>query len=65
MSQLYIFTQDFGSPHVAIILVCLSLILLGMFAGMIWNFVRILSEDKEELEAATSREKSLDKDRVH
>lgn len=49
--------MDFASPHVIVILVILTLILLGMFAGMIWNLLRKLSADKEEL--AVSREKSL------
>ena len=48
---------DFGSPHVIIILIILIFILVGMGSGMIWNFIKILREDKEEI--AASREKSL------
>lgn len=48
---------DFSASHVIIIIFVLAVILLGMCAGMMWNFVRKLSQDKEEL--AVSREKSL------
>ncbi len=47
----------FGSTHVISILIVLTIILIGMMAGMVWNFLRIINDDKEEL--AASREKSL------
>lgn len=49
--------MDFSSAHVIVILVILSLILLGMCGGLLWNLRRKLSADREEL--AASREKSL------
>jgi len=48
---------DFAAAHVIIILILLILIMAGMCAGMIYNLVRKLSEDKEDILA--SREKSL------
>jgi len=48
---------DFGATHVIIILILLMLIMTGMCTGMIYNLVRKLSEDKEDILA--SREKSL------
>jgi len=48
---------DFSAAHVIIILILLILIMTGMCTGMIYNLVRKLSEDKEDILA--SREKSL------
>ena len=48
---------DFSAAHVIVILILLILIMLGMCAGMVYNLVRKLSEDKEDILA--SREKSL------
>jgi len=48
---------DFSATHVILIIICLALLLVGMCAGMIFNLVRKLTEDKEDIQA--SREKSL------
>jgi hypothetical protein len=48
---------DFSAAHVIVILILLILIMAGMCTGMIYNLVRKLSEDKEDILA--SREKSL------
>jgi len=48
---------DFSQTHVIVIIICLTLLLVGMCAGMIFNLVRKLTEDKEDIQA--SREKSL------
>jgi len=48
---------DFSASHVILILIILILIMVGMCTGMIYNLVRKLSEDKEDILA--SREKSL------
>lgn len=51
------FMKLFAKTHVVSILVVLTFIMVGMIAGMAWNFRRIIKEDQEEL--AASREKSL------
>ena len=43
---------DFSSPHVIIILIILIFILVGMGSGMIWNLIKTLREDKEEIAAS-------------
>ena len=48
---------DFTAAHVIIILILLLLIMLGMCVGMVYNLVRKLSEDKEDI--LSSRDKSL------
>jgi len=48
---------DFSASHVILILIILILIMVGMCTGMIYNLVRKLTEDKEDILA--SREKSL------
>lgn len=48
---------DFSASHVILILTLLILIMVGMCSGMIYNLVRKLTEDKEDIIA--SREKSL------
>jgi len=48
---------DFSATHVILIIICLALILAGMCAGMVYNLVRKLTADKEDILA--SREKSL------
>jgi len=48
---------DFSETHVIIILILLILIMVGMCTGMIYNLIRKLTEDKEDILA--SREKSL------
>ena len=48
---------DFTAAHVIIILILLILIMVGMCVGMVYNLVRKLSADKEDI--LTSRDKSL------
>ena len=48
---------DFSAAHVIIILILLILIMVGMCVGMVYNLVRKLSEDKEDI--LSSRDKSL------
>jgi len=48
---------DFSAPHVIIILILLIMIMIGMCVGMVYNLMRKLSEDKEDI--LSSREKSL------
>ena len=48
---------DFTAAHVIIILILLILIMVGMCVGMVYNLVRKLSEDKEDI--LSSRDKSL------
>jgi len=48
---------DFSESHIILILIILILIMVGMCTGMIYNLVRKLTEDKEDILA--SREKSL------
>jgi len=48
---------DFTQSHIILILIILLLIMVGMCTGMIYNLVRKLTEDKEDILA--SREKSL------
>lgn len=43
---------DFSSPHVILILILLIFILVGMGSGMIWNLIKTLREDKEEIAAS-------------
>jgi len=49
---------DFSETHVIIILILLILIMVGMCTGMIYNLIRKLSEDKEDILA--SRERRLE-----
>ena len=48
---------DFTATHVIVILILLIVIMCGMCAGMFFNLVRKLTEDKEDI--IKSREKSL------
>jgi len=48
---------DFSATHVILIIICLVLIMMGMCAGMVYNLVRKLTEDREDILA--SRERSL------
>ena len=43
---------DFSETHVIIILILLILIMVGMCTGMIYNLIRKLSEDKEDILAS-------------
>jgi hypothetical protein len=45
---------DFSETHVIIILILLILIMVGMCTGMIYNLIRKLSEDKEDILASRS-----------
>jgi hypothetical protein len=43
---------DLSAPHVYIILIVLVLLILGMFAGMVWHLRRLIAADREELAAS-------------